>query len=409
MERPYTLLTDSEKAVAAERGQTFALRTRMAGPWLGATWESVREPFWIFLGTRVGLFLVAYLGLALLPLRSGDHWRPFVDNLFLDGWARWDTGWYVSIADRGYYFSTTGASSVPFFPLYPMLIKAVGLLVRNNVLAAILVSNLALLLALVMLHRLVLDRFGPDIARKTVLLVCVFPFAMFYSAAYSESVFLLLCVATFYFGERRRWAMAAAAAGLASASRLVGILAACSLALLYLESIGYDVKRIRRDAAWLILSTVGLLGYLGFLWARFGSPLVFAEATHIGWNHPGLFDYQTHRTVLNLLLTADYSSGKLMFPSESGLILGTAFLLAAVVCIWRLRPAYWAFAFLVVFIPYSTANMDSMARYITVAFPVFIFAASLLRSEVATQVVLFVSTLLLALCTILFANWYWIG
>jgi hypothetical protein len=77
---------------------------------LGRGLSESREPLLIFVATRGALFLLAYLSLAVLPLNpdpsvatpAGGPWRGFPTNLWLDGWARWDAGWYDHIAKHGY-------------------------------------------------------------------------------------------------------------------------------------------------------------------------------------------------------------------------------------------------------------------------------------------------------------------
>src|SRR5262245_55557791 len=86
-----------------------------------------RDPLLIFAVTRAALFLVAYLGLAVMPLSpdpavetsSGTPWRGFPDNLWLDGWTRWDAGWYRHIAVHGYtdaVVGPTGQRNLAFYP-----------------------------------------------------------------------------------------------------------------------------------------------------------------------------------------------------------------------------------------------------------------------------------------------------
>ena len=71
----------------------------MALRWL---WEQ-RKAIMVVLLFRAGLFILVYLSLLFLPVRQGqDLWSAFPDNRFLDGWSRWDAGWYASIAQNGY-------------------------------------------------------------------------------------------------------------------------------------------------------------------------------------------------------------------------------------------------------------------------------------------------------------------
>ena len=90
-------------------------------------------------------------------------------------------------------------------------------------------------------------RFGADAASRCVLLLSVFPFSFYFSAVYSESLFLLLAVAALFLGEQGRWAGASVCALLCGATRAPGLALVLALGLLYLERIRYDVRKIRPD------------------------------------------------------------------------------------------------------------------------------------------------------------------
>jgi hypothetical protein len=168
-----------------------------------------REPILVFAVTRGALFLLAYLSLAVLPLNpdasvatpAGGPWRGFPDNLWLDGWTRWDAGWYRHIAAHGYVAEPVGPPgqrNLAFYPLYPFVMRLVSLTGLDPLAAGILVSNLAMLVALVLVHRMASARFGADAAFRCVVLLSIFPYAFYFSAVYSESLFVLLAVASLY-------------------------------------------------------------------------------------------------------------------------------------------------------------------------------------------------------------------
>ena len=58
--------------------------------------------------------------------------------------------------------------------------------------AALLVSNLAFLGALLALFALTADAFGERIARRAIVVTALFPTAFFFLAPYTESLFLFL-------------------------------------------------------------------------------------------------------------------------------------------------------------------------------------------------------------------------
>ena len=145
---------------------------------------------------------------------------PFESAKFAETFAAWDSGWYFDIARRGYYWSPSGQSSIAFFPLYPLLMRALawpfGGGDRALWIAGIALSYACLFLGLAVLHRLTGATFGGDreAARRTVLYVAVFPFAYFFTQVYTESLFLLTSVSAVARGRSPR-----AGAGPASSAR----------------------------------------------------------------------------------------------------------------------------------------------------------------------------------------------
>src|SRR5213593_2639747 len=139
-----------------------------------------------------------------------------------DVWARWDSVWFLRIAEHGYGAASGVASA--FYPLYPLTLAGLGRVLGGHyVLAGILVSLAATLASFMLLYRLAEDRLGAEGARRAVLYLAVFPMSLFLQAVYSESLFLALALAAFVLGERRRWLGAGVATGLAVLTRVAGV------------------------------------------------------------------------------------------------------------------------------------------------------------------------------------------
>jgi hypothetical protein len=135
-------------------------------------------------------------------------------------WQRWDACWYTKIATFGY---EPGTDSVGFFPLYPLLMGIVGrVLFGAMAFAGMVVSGLAYVAAMAGLHRLVARDFDPETARRTILLISVFPTAFFFFAPFTEALFLALTVWALVGARERRWWLAAACALLAGLTRFQG-------------------------------------------------------------------------------------------------------------------------------------------------------------------------------------------
>lgn len=157
---------------------------------------------------------------------------PLHDRL-LAPWQRFDAFWYLRIAAHGY-----GAhdGSTVYYPLYPLLIKALSLpLGGNAMLAALVVSNLCFAALLAVLYVYVAERHGAATARRVLLLLCVFPTASFLLGAYTESLFLLLTVGCLLAAGRGRYGLAGVLGLLAALTRIQGIVLALPLLWLALE------------------------------------------------------------------------------------------------------------------------------------------------------------------------------
>ncbi len=124
-----------------------------------------------------------------------------------------------------------------------------------------------------LLDRLALPRLGDDGARRTVLYLAIFPFAIFLGAVYSESLFLLAAVASFWFAERGSFLGAGVSAGLAWLTRPLGIALLPALVV-------FAWRAQDRKAALLRLCLAPALFalYPLYLWWKLGDPFAFLRA-----------------------------------------------------------------------------------------------------------------------------------
>src|SRR5712691_3672800 len=173
------------------------------------------------LGTRLPVLLIGVLAVTLVgtvpPPVAEALWRVSPHEL-TNALARWDTAFYYSIATSGYSWDPAmfRHENIVFFPLYPMLMRWGGALLGGRpLLAGLFVSLIAFAGAIAILYRLAVLEMGEAHAGPAILLLATFPFALFYSAVYTESLFLLLTVGAFY-GMRRGNLPAAALCGMAA-------------------------------------------------------------------------------------------------------------------------------------------------------------------------------------------------
>jgi len=182
--------------------------------------------FWailIFLCSRAVVALGLVFSQKYLPIAT-DVWSagPFWYHQLL----QWDSEWYFKIVTEGYRYGgdPTIPQNIVFYPLYPMLtqgLAAISGLTASD--ALLLVSNVAGLLAIVLLFKLVREEFGDHLALTTTALLSFFPTSVLLSAGYTEPLELLLTVSFFLALKRKHYLSAALLAGLAVADRSTGI------------------------------------------------------------------------------------------------------------------------------------------------------------------------------------------
>lgn len=367
-------------------------------------------PTKIFLVSRGGLFLLSYFCLIFLPVRSPELWRAFPDNLIVDGWARWDSGWYHAIAQRGYtnVAEHEGVQrDTAFFPLYPLLMFLLGAIVTSPYFAGLIIANVSFFVVLILLYELVGILYDWEVAERTVLLLSVFPFSFYFSAVYSESVFLLTVVAAFYFGYKDNWLAASVFAAASSATRFVGALTIIGLIFLYFERRRFRLRAVRLDALWLPLGFTGIIAFMVYLYTRFGNALQFVESQYVpGWGE-GVGIASAWRQIQASWSVPAIISGS--YPAMDMLHL-TICISAIVIIIstWKRLPLSFAlWSILMIFCSFTLWR--SMGRFVAVIFPVFIGLALLLNHPQWRLAWLYFSVLFLALLTIMFSLFYWVS
>jgi hypothetical protein len=365
----------------------------------------------------LGIFLIAYLATPLfLPNANPPpyHLRP-PDNVLLDVLgSRWDTGFYLSIAEEGYQYEGVSLPSVPFFPLLPLVIRATGWLLGDLMVAGILVTNLALLLASILLYRLVDEEWGPTVAGRTVWYFLIFPTAFFGSAIYSESLFLVGAIGAFYFARRGYWETAGLLGILTTLSRLMGLLV---VPLLFFEWVRQRRMRSGDDRPSLVsllaptVAPLGTLAYAGYLWRAFGNPLAFSSAS-AAWARTPQSPIVLVRDLLQTPAGGWWSAllaGRIHIDNWIDLFAVGGFITLGLVLVFQKRWAEGSFVLLGTVLPFSSGLLMSQRRYVWVLFPAFILLARWGGRPWADRLITTLSLIGLTLFTALFANGYWVG
>jgi hypothetical protein len=167
----------------------------------------------IHLVTRFGVLLVGFLAVILIgfPPEATNRWKIYSNDL-LDLPGRWDTGWYLTIATEGYLYLPNAApdyqQNIAFFPAFPMSMRYLSIFFgRQPLWTGVAISIVSFYLALVYFLRLARDLLKDEEQSVTaVTLLACYPFAVFFSAAYTEGLFLLtLMGAVYHFHKNQLW------------------------------------------------------------------------------------------------------------------------------------------------------------------------------------------------------------
>jgi hypothetical protein len=326
-------------------------------------------------------------------------------------WNRWDTVWYISIARDGYTYAPHAQTSVVFYPVLPILLFILHfpfsfLPFNPYLVAGMLIAWVSFLAACCVLYRLALDRFGQATAYGSVLLLATFPFSLYYGAAYTESLFLLLALLAFYALERQDWRLAAIIALIAGATRPTGVfVGVCVIAAYALD--WYRTRHpLRRDVAWLALVPLGTAAYLAYCAYQWGDFLAPMRVSDANWRRGSLRWDGLSQGVYLLTHPDAWLNGTDFKPLLFGLysVLALLFLIS-LPFIWRkMGPIYALYAALAILVPIMTDDvMVSVGRYLSVVFPTFIVLAYALRERPAPRDALAVGgAIFLSLFTIMF-------
>lgn len=203
----------------------------------------------------------------------------------------WDAQWFVTIARDGYphdfSFTADGLSGgdLAFFPAYPLLMRIVHTLTGLGYeSAAFVVSHLALTVALLCVHRLLLDLYDRRTARiALVLLACAQPMALVFLMAYSESLFLALAAAALLAIHRKAWLTAGILILLAGLTRSIAVALAAALAIAIVLHLRGSGRLIWRPVTALVLACCGTPAYLLWVDQRTGQRGTWFTIQEAGW------------------------------------------------------------------------------------------------------------------------------
>lgn len=404
---------DTEEALAAAEASSphtiFSARAM----------QMCKEAIFPYLGTRLIVICIGLLATYyILPLLVSNARLPtfavqgaFPQSLWLM-WNRFDSGFYVDIAQHGYWPASTlhTRSDWVFYPLYPLLISLLGRLMGASPaafnIAGVVIANGAGVVMVGYLYALVSREYNTKIASRTVLYLAIFPLAFFFSAIYTESLLLCLSIASIYYARQQSWWLAGLCGGLAALTRLQGVTLIVPLTWEYLRVVsaryapppddlpsnltervtlwccfwGYGLYlAARRVKNWLaalplVLVPCGLLAFMLYAYFAIGDFFATFHTSRWGWGRQmsspwHLLAYSFLHPVLGQPLNWNFWL--------LNIVSACAFLAGVLWSLRRLPMIYTLYAAVTILLPLSSSSINSLARYCLLVFPAFLLLALL--------------------------------
>lgn len=378
-----------------------------------------KEIILLFFAFRIFLFLPLIISQVFLNFRTGfDYTRityfltdktSILSSFLLYPFSNFDGVYYLLIAAKGY---TVNAG---FFPLFPLSINFLASIIGSSLfspsqyfIANFLVTSY-FLAALFIFYRVIKLDYKENIAIWSILFLLIFPTSFFFAAVYSESLFLLLSLISFYFARKRKWFISGFFAGLLSATRLVGIFMLPSILYEYFK---YEKNKSLTKLLSIFLAPLGLVTYIFYNFQKWGTPFYFIQAQG---------NFANNRTVDSIVLFPQtvFRYLKILISIKPTIYEWWVALFELSFCIfalilfyigWRkkIRFSYLLFGILCFLLPVSSGTLSGLPRYILPIFPIFIGLA-LIKNKLFKITYSVISAALLFIFFMLFAKGYFIA
>jgi hypothetical protein len=336
----------------------------------------------LMLATRVPPILIGLLAVATIGVTDEVHPGTYASP-WLNLPARWDALWYSEIAAFGYSWDGNylRQQSVVFFPAFPFAARLIARpLGIHTLYAGWLISLISFAWAMFLFIRLARRSVDTTTAVDSSWLLATFPFAIYFSAAYSESMFLLAMCGLFLAAHEQRFGRAALWGLVAGLTRPNGWLLAAPLVILMF----HEQPRPATPREWLRRGGAAVAPVVGVLLYTFYLHLLFADGFawirgQAAWERTFRAPHLLVADRVNYMIDYGISSYLTDFPTD---VLNTSAALLALAVIIpvtkRLGLAYGALIVVLVLPPLLVGGTLSMGRLTSVLFPLFIWLATVL-------------------------------
>ena len=380
----------------------------------------IKKIILFFLAWKLLLFIPIFAANQLISYREGYDYttinyflgktHSLISNFLLSPWANFDGVYYLLIAENGY------TANAGFFPLFPLTINLISSIFGNALpfseiqyFSAIFLVRLFFLCGLIMFYKLIKLDYRTNIAVWSIIFILLFPTSFFFATIYSESLFFLLSILSFYFARKKNWLLASIFGMLLTATRPVGI--AIFPAILY-EFYINEKSFLKKKALFLITIPLGIVGYSMYNLIRWGNAFYFIQAQGNFQNNREVGSIvlfpQTVFRYLKIFLTVSPGQYEwfVALLEFSAFIFGTLLIYIA----WKkkMRFSYLIFSVAAFLIPISTGTFSGLPRYILPLFPIFL-ALALVKNNLVKIFYILICSALLFILLMLFSKGYFVA
>jgi hypothetical protein len=279
--------------------------------------------------TRLVIF-IATAAAAWLLAEGSDPAGDFIGR-----WLHWDAVHFDTIAQFGYDGSPERAV-VPFeafFPGLPLAVQPLLALGIGGGESALIVSAVALAVAVVALRRLGDFERGAGVGERAVVLLLISPWAVFLTAGYSEALFLGFAIPAWLAAKRDHWWLAGFLALGAATTRVSGLF----LALALIAQFAIYAKNRKGNWPALLVPFAGPLLYSAYQYDRTGDWRRWLTAQEEGWDRRFTLPWDALTETWTLAFSTETSTNFIwMWRAELA-----AAALAVAVCVWLLIRRMW--------------------------------------------------------------------
>jgi hypothetical protein len=388
----------------------------------------------VYATSRIFYLIAGFLLAKFVPTSSHQLTTTDVPPGTLNIWSYWDGEHYVALALNG-YFQAPRYISPAFFPMYPLLLRSFSAVFGGPLSKEAfsywgsLLSLLFLPFAFYFIYQIAYEGWGERTAKGTLLALAFFPTTFFLNATYTESLFLALSAGSLWaIRVRKNLLLACILAGFATATRNVAIFLIVPVMFEWIKQGGMKNPRERWRGLYLALAPSGLIIYMGYLWMKFGDPLLFYSSQKY-WKREAAGPLVTATRAWDTAVEGSNilsDPGLWAHPNVQSLadhleransVYNLAFLIFAIVVLvagLRELPVSLIIYSLLLIVPpalYGTPDIPLMGipRYTLVAFPIFIVLGLLARKKLLFTGWLIISIIVSVVLCALFVSWRFVA